>query len=130
MRKVLSVILAATLMTALLCSCSGPDLYERLNSQASEEYLQPIRPASEGRNPCWNKFAKKFMYAPAFDVPAPSDALSYRFTVSCGEESWSFETKDPHASLAPIWEPRRALSPAPRMTTAPSTPTAACSKTR
>ncbi len=92
-----------TAFLVLLCSCSGPDLYERLNSQASEEYLQPIRPASEGRNPCWNKFAKKFMYAPAFDVPAPSDALSYRFTVSCGEESWSFETKDPHASLAPIW---------------------------
>ena len=85
----------------LSVSCSGT--YERLNKQAAKEYLQPVRPASEGRNPCWNKFAKKFMYAPAFDVPAPSDAVSYRFTVSCYAGSWSFESNSPGASLAPIW---------------------------
>ena len=86
----------------LLSSCGG-SLYESLNRQAAEEYLQPIRPASEGRNPCWNKFAKKFIYAPAFDVPVPSDAISYRFTVSNGSENWSFSASRPDASLAPVW---------------------------
>ena len=87
---------------SLLASCCN-DTYKRLNNQAAKEYLQPVRPASEGRNPCWNKFAKKFIYAPAFDVPDPSDALSYRFTVSSDTGSWSFESKRPNASLAPVW---------------------------
>ena len=102
--KKLSV--AAFVFSALaVASCSeGKDIYSKLNRQAAEEYLQPVRPASEGRNPCWNKFAKKFMYAPAFDVPAPSDAVSYRYTVSCEAGSWSFMSDRPDASLAPVWE--------------------------
>ncbi|MBP5719555.1 MAG: hypothetical protein J6W82_00650 [Bacteroidales bacterium] len=96
-----AALLCAAIFTA---SCSGgKDVYTKLNRQAAQEYLQPVRPASEGRNPCWNKFAKKFMYAPAFDVPAPSDAVSYRFTVSGEAGSWSFTTDAPDASLAPIW---------------------------
>ena len=91
------------ILSVLLLSASCTGTYERLNKQAAGEYLQPVRPASEGRNPCWNKFAKKFMYAPAFDVPAQSDAISYRFTVSSDAGSWSFETDSPGASLAPIW---------------------------
>ena len=93
--------LCAAIVTA---SCGGgKDVYTKLNRQAAQEYLQPVRPASEGRNPCWNKFAKKFMYAPTFDVPAPSDAVSYRFTVSNDAGSWSFTADSPDASLAPIW---------------------------
>ena len=96
-----AALLCAAIVTA---SCSGgKDIYTELNRQAVQEYLQPIRPASEGRNPCWNKFAKKFMYAPAFDVPAVPDALSYRFTVSGEEGSWSFTADSPDVSLAPVW---------------------------
>ncbi|MCR5325410.1 MAG: hypothetical protein K6E37_01520 [Bacteroidales bacterium] len=98
MRKVLFI---AAL--ALFAACARPGTYERLNSQAAEEYLQPVRPASEGRNPCWNKFAKKFMYAPAFDVPAVEGAASYRFTVKGPDGEWSFDAKEPGASLAPVW---------------------------
>ena len=96
-----AALLCAAIFTA---SCSGgKDVYTKLNRQAAQEYLQPVRPASEGRNPCWNKFSKKFMYAPTFDVPAPSDAVSYRFTVSNDAGSWSFTADAPDASLAPIW---------------------------
>lgn len=98
------MILPAGVAILMICSgCSGTGTYDKLNRRASKEYLEPVRPASEGRNPCWNKFAKKFMYAPAFDVPAPSDAVSYRFTVSNGSESWSFTADSPGASLAPVW---------------------------
>ena len=80
-------------------------IFQRLNEQAAKEYLRPVRPASEGRNPCWNAFAKKFMYAPAFDFPPVAGAASYRFTVKekNGDGKWSFETPDPAADLSPIW---------------------------
>jgi len=94
-------LLPAFVLLVIACSCA--DEYEKLNRQAAKEYLIPVRPASEGRNPCWNKFAKKFMYAPAFDVPDPSDAVSFRFTVSSDTGSWSFTDSRPDASLAPVW---------------------------
>ncbi len=56
-------LLPAFVLLVIACSCA--DEYEKLNRHAAKEYLIPVRPASEGRNPCWNKFAKKFMYAPA-----------------------------------------------------------------
>ena len=96
-----AALLCAAIVTA---SCGGgKDVYTKLNRQAAQEYLQPVRPASEGRNPCWNKYAKKFMYAPTFDVPAVPDALAYRFTVRGEEGSWSFTADAPDVSLAPIW---------------------------
>ena len=104
---------AAAVICAAIVTVSGcceKDPYTKLNRQAAKEYLQPVRPASEGRNPCWNKFAKKFIYAPAFDIPAPSDAISYRFTVSGEAGSWSFTADSPDASLAPIWN---SIPPSP-----------------
>ncbi len=98
---IVNKLFSALVLLVIACSCA--DEYEKLNRQAAEEYLQPVRPASEGRNPCWNKFAKKFMYAPAFDVPSPSDAISYRFTVSNDTGSWSFTDPRADASLAPVW---------------------------
>ncbi len=89
-------------LIVLTTACAG-DGWKSLNDKAAAEYLEPVRPASEGRNPCWNKFAKKFMYAPAFDVPAREGAAAYRFTVSNDEGSWSFEEVRPDACLAPVW---------------------------
>ncbi len=48
-------------------ACSGFNEDERLNRQALEEYNIPVRPGYEGKNPYWNEFAEKFLYAPAFD---------------------------------------------------------------
>lgn len=83
----------------------GRRLFPRLNDQAAQEYLKPVRPASEGRNPCWNAFAKKFMYAPAFDFAPVNGAATYRFTVKEkeGDGHWSFTTADPAADLSPVW---------------------------
>ena len=55
---------------------------ERLHRAAMREYLDPIRPGYEGRNPFWNTFATKFIYAPAFEFEPVENAVKYRFTVS------------------------------------------------
>lgn len=81
------------------------DKSKRLNAEAAKEYLTPIRPASEGRNPCWNEFCKKFIYAPAFDVKAVEGADNYKFIIKekDGSGEWSFTSTDPCADLSPIW---------------------------
>ncbi len=98
-------ILAAGLLLAAGCG-NAPDkeaFTKSLNSQAEKEYLQPIRPGYEGRNPFWNKFSKKFMYAPAFDFAEVEGAAKYRFTASQEGFESSFEDKSPKAPLSPIW---------------------------
>ena len=72
-----AVLIAAA---AIITGCAG-NVNERLNSRASEEYLEPVRPGYEGRNPFWNGFATKFIYAPAFGFPEVEGAARYRFTV-------------------------------------------------
>lgn len=44
--------------------------FKKLNRQAAEEYLVPVRPGDAGANPFWNEFALKFIYAPSFAVKA------------------------------------------------------------
>lgn len=94
--------LAATLFLAISCRT---DEVSRLNAQAEKEYLKPIRPSSEGRNPGWNGFSTKFIYAPAFDVPAVEGASLYRFTVKQkeGQGCWSFTDPRPDADLSAVW---------------------------
>ena len=77
----------------------------KLNAEAAKEYLTPIRPASEGRNPCWNEFCKKFTYAPTFDIKPSEGAVAYRFKVNAEEGSgeWTFTSSDPTTDLSPIW---------------------------
>ena len=45
------LMIAALLSGALFAGCQAVSETERLNAQAAEEYLQPIRPGYEGRNP-------------------------------------------------------------------------------
>ena len=82
-----------------------PTADDRLNAQAEQEYLVPIRPASEGRNPSWNGFSNKFIYAPAFDVPAVEGAAGYRFTIKQkkGQGCWRFTAERPDADLSSVW---------------------------
>lgn len=96
------VALAATLFLAISCRT---DEVSRLNAQAEKEYLKPIRPSSEGRNPGWNGFSTKFIYAPAFDVPAVEGASLYRFTVKQkeGQGCWSFTAPRLDADLSAVW---------------------------
>lgn len=100
------LIATAAISSALVWSCcpTGNQI-EKLNAEAAKEYLTPIRPASEGRNPCWNEFCKKFTYAPAFDIKTVDGAESYKFIVNekDGQGEWSFTSTDPCADLSPIW---------------------------
>lgn len=97
------LIIAAALAGALLQGCCREDKTAALNARAAEEYLVPIRPASEGRNPCWNEFSKKFTYAPAFDFAEMEGAAGYVFTVTSDQGEWSFKAQKPTADLSPIW---------------------------
>ena len=64
MKKICVVTLAAVALAAAACY---RDEVAELNAQAEKEYLQPIRPSSEGRNPGWNGFSNKFIYAALVD---------------------------------------------------------------
>lgn len=79
--------------------------YSKVNAQALQEYQQPVRPGTNGINPFWNEFAKKFMYAPAFDFPEAKKAKEYLFTVSdkAGKQ-WTFKASSTKADLSPIWQ--------------------------
>ena len=99
MRKllVIALLLPSVFLTA------GND-YAKLNRQAAKEYLEPIRRGGVDDRPYWNVFAKRFIYAPAFDFQKVDGAAKYRYTVSSEDGgSWSFTSKVPDASLAPVW---------------------------
>ena len=103
--KTLLAATAVSLVSLWSCSDKVQDRFGELNVEAAKEYLTPIRPASEGRNPCWNEFCKKFIYAPAFDVKAVEGADNYKFIIKekDGSGEWFFTSTDPCADLSPIW---------------------------
>ena len=80
--------------------------YTKINAQAADEYLMPIRPGYEGKNPFWNRFSYKFIYAPAFDFEQVKGATKYLFTISSKQDQglkWSFTSDSPKAALSPVW---------------------------
>ena len=95
--------------------------YKKINEQAKNEYLQPIRPGYEKKNPYWNGFSFKFMYAPAFDFKEVKGAKNYRFTIKEDPEATCkisnktvklinnkfkdivFFAEKPNGSLASVW---------------------------
>ena len=89
-------------------ACSGFNEDERLNRQALEEYNIPVRPGYEGKNPYWNEFAEKFLYAPAFDFKPVVGTEYYLYTVTpknnVDRKPWTMRAHAPNLSLAPIWE--------------------------
>lgn len=100
----------AILLTMFLCSCNQDEACQnRIQAKILEVYNTPIRPGYEGRNPYWNKFAKKFMYAPAFDFKTVDGAKTYRYTVTevledTSARCWSFTAEAPNLALSPIWQ--------------------------
>ena len=95
--------------------------YQQLNERAKKEYLQPIRPGYEKKNPYWNEFSFKFIYAPAFDFKSVKGARNYRYTIKENPDATekisgktvsiinnkfkeiSFFAETPNNSLAPVW---------------------------
>ena len=125
--------LIASAISLTLVSCSPKDPNAALNEAAAKEYLNPIRPHTEGRNDNWTGYCKKFTYAPVFDFEDVAGAVKYRFTVTpdiavneaavradddseaqeakkekdevkLAEKSYTFTADSPDACLSPIWE--------------------------
>lgn len=94
----------------LACACGGTEA-ERLHRAAMREYLDPIRPGYEGRNPFWNAFATKFIYAPAFGFEPVENAVKYRFTVSHLGTSMIESPRYRKDAPTEDPEPRRVLGP-------------------
>ena len=93
------------LIAVLFCvavSCAPKDANQRLAEQAAKEYLTPVHPGNTER-PFWNGFAKKFIYAPAFDFQAVEGATEYLYKVTSEVGEWNFKAESPQCSLAPIW---------------------------
>ena len=131
MKNIIVFAAALSLCAAASVSCET-DRNAALNAAAAKEYLTPIRPHTEGRNPNWTGFCKKFTYAPVFDFQEIDGAVKYRFTVTpdiavnetvaradddgeaqsaktekeavkLAENSYSFVADTPDACLSPIW---------------------------
>ena len=99
MKRILSVLM----LCSALYSCAPADPNAALTEQAKSEYLTPVHPGGEAR-PFWNGFAKKFIYAPAFDFSVVEGAVQYRYTVTSESgQSWSFTSDSPQSALSPIW---------------------------
>ena len=97
-----------TIMVLLVACATNGALkeinYKKVNAQAKKEYQQPLRPGTNGINPFWNGYAKKFMYAPAFDFPEQAGVKEYVFKINdeAGHE-WQMKAHSPKADLSPVW---------------------------
>ena len=103
MKQALLSVVWIGILVAGCCRDKGTVAWEKLNQQAAQEYLEPVRPGYEGRNPYWNGFAKKFIYAPAFGFADVPGAVKYRFQLSQEEGDWSFEAERPCEPLSKVW---------------------------
>lgn len=78
--------------------------YKQLNARAKKEYSKPVRPGYEGKNPYWNGYSIRFLYAPAFDFKEVEGACTYLYTATVNGKDFSFTAKRPNLSLSPIWK--------------------------
>ena len=76
----------------------------KFHQRELEATKQPIRPGMPGETPFWNKFTKRFMYAPAFDFNKVNGAVKYKFmaTDEAGK-THTFTADAPWAPLTPVW---------------------------
>lgn len=65
----------------------------------------PLHPGVPGKVPFWNKFAKRFIYAPAFDFKTVANASKYKYEVTSEKDgkTYTFESQVPYAPLSPVW---------------------------
>lgn len=108
MKIKLFAITCSTILLSSACLAKEPVLnFRKLNRQAAKEYRNPIRPGYSERNPYWNVYAKKFIYAPAFDFKTVEGSFRYRFTatpIKDPSKAKIFFAKDPASPLSPIWD--------------------------
>lgn len=95
------------LLIIISISCSSVTTKElSFKEEAILESIQPVHPGVPGEVPFWNTFAKRFIYAPAFDyknIPGAQNYL-YKVTSEVDAKTFQFESEVPYASLSPIWD--------------------------
>jgi len=73
-------------------------------ADANPDTSQPVRPGEPEVRAFWNTHALRFIYAPAFDLPAVKGAASYRFAIRSHDElTHTFDAPKPWAALTPVW---------------------------
>jgi hypothetical protein len=85
--------------------------YNQINSTALQESLSPIRPGIPNQTPFWNKYSKRFTYAPAFNVNPADGVSSYKFLLFADDfpnaddhTIYTFTADKPYCSLSPVWD--------------------------
>ncbi len=101
-----NVLLLLALMPPVWGSETDTSERARFHALAVEESLAPVRPGVPEKSPFWNRFSRRFMYAPSFGLRTVKYAESYRFTVTSKKdnEQYVFEAEVPWAPLTPIWK--------------------------
>jgi len=71
----------------------------------AEDLSKPIRPGEPGQAPFWNRHARRFIWAPAFEFEEVPVAKEYRFTVTSDSsgEVHTFVADRPWRPLSPVW---------------------------
>lgn len=76
--------------------------------EALAESAKPIRPGFPIERPFWNRYARQFIYAPAFDIDAwpGGNVEDYVFTAhsEASGKDYVFKAKQPFEPLTPIWQ--------------------------
>lgn len=97
-------LLVAIMLSAAVAGCvkAAP------SAKTLEESCVPIHPGRPAETHFWNRYAKQFIYAPAFDIDGwrTGKARSYRFTVhsDVSGKDYVFTAQQPFAPLSPIWQ--------------------------
>ena len=79
--------------------------HANLAAFAREDYAHAIRPGGVRRSPFWNKYARMFMYPPAFDFSKGGPGtVKYRFTVfDAAGKTHVFDAPSSQSPLTPVW---------------------------
>lgn len=95
MRRVVVAVIAGSLAVASISAAAPAE---------SDVYNRPVAPGGVDGRAFWNKFAHRFIYAPAFRLPEVDGAASYRFTVIGADgDSRLFVADRPTAALSQVW---------------------------
>lgn len=104
--KTLLFYIATMVFTGIAFICAAQQ--EPLTAFGKTEWKAsaiPLRPGQPGKAPFWNVFAKRFIYAPAFNFKVIDGAVKYKYEVLSVKNSktYTFESDIPYAALSPVW---------------------------
>src|SRR5688572_13235825 len=93
-RTIRPIALMLSLFVAASCNSAGRAPHKEVGegdpSLGAAEWKQsaiPLRPGEPGKSPFWNAYAKRFIFAPAFDFKRIDDAVKYRYELFSPSDS-------------------------------------------